>query len=418
MRYPVPHERRVEELIAAFERQLGRRPEGIAEAPGRVNLIGEHVDYNDGLVLPFAIDRSVMCAWGPSAEQRSELISLNLPAGAQLEPGVRDWAGYVDGVEDVLTDEHSLERVYYGPISFATEGDVPLGAGLSSSAAFEVAVAAAYRAACDLPIGDVELARLCQRAENEYVGVRCGIMDQFASALSKQGHALLIDCRTLAYEHVPLRLAEAGLCVVIANSGVKRELASSAYNERWRECEAAVGVLRERLGRAELASLRDVTAAEMEQVMNDERAAARPPEAGAAGGVHASGTAEEAVALRRARHVVSEIGRVAAAVEALRRDDFEELGRLMGESHRSLREDYEVSSRELDLLVGLATAQEYVVGARLTGAGFGGCTVNIVRADAVDAFERDVIAPYRERTGLAAETYVTAPSDGLRTWRL
>jgi galactokinase len=232
-------------------------------------------------------------------------------------------------------------------------------------------------------MSDVELAQLCQRAENEYVGVQCGIMDQFASALSQRDHALLIDCRTLAYRHVPLRLAEHGLAIVIANSAVRRELVTSAYNDRRRECEQAVARLREVLGRPERIEVADAD-----------------------------------VVLRRARHVVSEIGRVAEAVEALERDDFGRLGELIVESHRSLREDYEVSSEQLDLLVGLATAQEYVLGARLTGAGFGGCTVNLVRADRVEDFARDVIAPYRERTGLPAVMYVTEACDGLRTWRL
>ena len=199
-------------------------------------------------------------------------------------------------------------------------------------------------------MSDVELASLSQRAENEYVGVQCGIMDQFASALSKRDHALLVDCRTLAHRHVPLRLAGAGLVVVIANSAVRRELVTSAYNERRRECEAAVVQLREVLGRPELSSLRDVSAAEIEGIE----------------------IADDDVVLRRARHVVPEIGRVAEAVEALEGDDFGRLGELMVESHRSLRDDYEVSSEQLDLLVGLATAQEYVLGARLTGRGSGG----------------------------------------------
>jgi galactokinase len=428
---PVSREQRVEELIAAFERQFGRRPQGIAEAPGRVNLIGEHVDYNDGLVLPFAIHRSVMCAWtGADADELTlqENLTQHIDASLRLliwsveydgwtAHRIQDlnarslalrsdyefaqavgvdvaqdwyWMDYVDGVARTL----HVSGLKLGQFAGAITGNIPQGAGLSSSAALEVAFAGALRDAFALEIDDGDLARLCQRAENEYVGVQCGIMDQFASALSKRGHALLIDCRTLAYEHVPLRLAEAGLCVVIANSGVKRELASSAYNERRRECEEAVALLRERLGRLELRSLRDVTQAEMDALEID------------------------SVPLQRARHVVSEIGRVAAAVEELRHDDFDALGRLMGESHRSLREDYEVSSPELDLLVGLATAQEYVLGARLTGAGFGGCTVNLVRTETVDAFERDVMAAYRERTGLAAEMYVTEPSDGLRTWRV
>ncbi len=393
---PLLHDQRVETLIAGFEREYKRRPEGIAEAPGRVNLIGEHVDYNDGLVLPFAIDRSAMVAWAHRDDEAVWAYSIdfdehsrfNLSNVTHAAPG--SWANYVRGVCDTLGRG---ERLVLG-LTFAISGNVPQGAGLSSSAAVEVAVAGAFRAAFDIPIDNVALAQLCQRAENEYVGVQCGIMDQFASTLSVRDHALLIDCRSLAHEAVPLRLAAAGLSIVIANSAVSRELVSSAYNDRRRECAEAVADLRVRLVRPKLKSFRDVKAADLERLAID------------------------SVPMRRARHVVTEIARVAAAAEALRRDDFAALGALMVESHISLRDDYEVSSKELDLLVGLATAQDYVLGARLTGAGFGGCTVNLVRTDAVDAFARDVIAPYRERTGLPAVMYVTSPQDGLRTWRL
>ncbi len=388
----MPHEQRVEALVAAFRREFGRAPEGIAEAPGRVNLIGEHVDYNDGLVLPFAINRSVMCAFARRDDDvvRAHSIDYGEQVTVSDHDAASGWAAYVGGVLAALRDEGYAP----GGMDLAVAGDVPQGSGLSSSAAMEVAVAGAFREAFALDLDAVRLAKLCQRAENEYVGVQCGIMDQFASALSQRDHALLIDCRSLAYEAVPLRLAEAGLSVVIANSGASRELAGSAYNQRRRECEQAVVELRERLGRPGLASLRDVTPSDLDGIEID------------------------GVPMRRARHVVSEIARVGAAVDALRSDDFAALGALMQESHLSLRDDYEVSSPELDLLVGLATAQDYVVGARLTGAGFGGCTVNLVRADAVDAFERDVIAPYRDRTGLPAEMYVTGACDGLRTWRL
>jgi galactokinase len=394
----MPHEQRVETLAAAFVREFGRAPEGIAEAPGRVNLIGEHVDYNDGLVLPFAIDRSVLVAWARRDDDAvwaysahyGEHSRFNLANITHAAPG--SWANYVRGVAAVLRAGHAAA----GGIDLVIAGNVPEGAGLSSSAAMEVALAGALRDAFALPLDDVALARLCQRAENEFVGVQCGIMDQFASALSQRDHALLIDCRTLAHEAVPLRLDAAGLCVVIANSAVRRELIASAYNDRRAECDAALVELRQRLDRPGLTSLRDVTQSDLDRAI-------------------ASG---ETLPLRRARHVVSEIARVAAAVEALRRDDFAETGQLMQESHQSLRNDYEVSSRELDLLVGLATAQEYVAGARLTGAGFGGCTVNLVRADRIDAFERDVIALYRAQTGLPAEIYVTPARDGLRAWRL
>jgi galactokinase len=398
---PQPHAQRVEALVAAFHREFGRAPEGIAEAPGRVNLIGEHVDYNDGLVLPFAIDRSVLCAWAHTADRSlCEVRSLDHNDFCLLEPAAFEvlgeealrhgWASYPQAVLFGLRSEGQRTR----GLELAIAGDIPQGAGLSSSAAIEVAVAGAFRDAFDLPIDDVALAKLCQRAENEYVGVQCGIMDQFASALSRRDHALLIDCRSLAHEAVPLRLAAAGLTIVIANSAVRRELIASAYNDRRRECEQAVTELRGWLERPDLASLRDVSAADLERVRIDD------------------------VPMRRARHVVTELARVAAAVDAFSRDDFDALARLMGESHLSLRDDYEVSSRELDLLVGLATAQDYVLGARLTGAGFGGCTVNLVRTDAVDAFARNVIAPYRERTGLPAVMYVTSPQAGLRTWRL
>jgi galactokinase len=392
----IPHDQRVETLIAAFEREFGRRPEGIAEAPGRVNLIGEHVDYNDGLVLPFAIDRSVLIAWAKRNDHAVCSYSVDFSEHARFTIGnvahaaPNPWANYPRGVVQALTDSGFV----VGGLKITLSGSVPQGAGLSSSAAIEVAVAGAFRDAFDLQIDDVRLAQLCQRAENEYVGVQCGIMDQFASTLSLRDRALLIDCRSLAHEAVPLRLADAGLTIVIANSAVSRELIASAYNDRRRECEESVVELRRRMDRPDLTSLRDVSVADFADVDFD------------------------SIPMRRARHVVTEIGRVAAAVDALRHDDFAALGSLMVESHLSLRDDYEVSSTELDVLVALATAQDYVLGARLTGAGFGGCTVNLVRTDAVDAFSRDVIAPYRARTGLPAVMYVTAPQDGLRTWRL
>lgn len=392
------HDERVVAVAAAFERTFGRAPDGIAEAPGRVNLIGEHVDYNQGLVLPFAIDRSVMCAWARRDNRAVAAYSVELDELAQFEVARNDhsaradWSEYVAGVAHALVA--SGARI--GGLSLSISGDVPQGAGLSSSAALELAVAGAFRDAFALPIDDVALAQLCQRAENEFVGVQCGIMDQFASALSKRGHALFIDCRTLAYEHVPLRLDNAGLVAVIVNSAVKRELVDSAYNHRRDECADAVGRLRPLLGRPNLVSLRDVTPGEI-------------------AGIDV-GPAE--TALRRARHVVTEIARVEAAVEALRRDDFAALGQLMAASHGSLRDDFEVSCPELDLLVELAVARDYVAGARMTGAGFGGCTINLVQRDALDSFEREVVEPYRQRTGLQAETYVTSPSDGLRAWRI
>ena len=282
----------------------------------------------------------MLCAWARRDDDAVDVYSadlrehsrFDLPNVARTASGA--WPNYVRGVVDAL----ARTQPHIGGLDLAIAGDVPQGAGLSSSAALEVAVAGAFRDAFDLPLDDVALAQLCQRAENEYVGVQCGIMDQFASALSRRDYALLIDCRSLAHEAVPLRLAAAGLAIVIANSAVRRELIASAYNDRRRDCEQAVAELRLRLDRPELASLRDVSASDLERAAID------------------------TVPMKRARHVVTEIARVAAAVDALKRDDFEATGRLMVESHVSLRDDYEVSSRELDLLVDLATAQDVRAG--------------------------------------------------------
>ncbi|MEX2245954.1 MAG: galactokinase [Dehalococcoidia bacterium] len=414
----------MEALVAAFEREFARRPAGIAEAPGRVNLIGEHVDYNDGLALPFAIDRSVLVAWAARLEReracfystsetpaRVEIESLAEDAPRWDPTRSRDWGDYPEGVVWALLHADSVPARLPG-IDLAIAGNVPQAAGLSSSAALEVAVAGALRDAFDLPVDDVRLAQLCQRAENEYVGVQCGIMDQFASTLSRAGHALLIDCRSLTYEDIPLLLDAAGLAAVVVHSGVPRALAASAYNDRRRECEAAVALLRDRLGRR-ITSLRDVTEDEIATALH-------APDASRLSAKSERRPGSEAAALlfRRGRHVITEIARVRLAVEALRADDFETLGGLMAASHRSLRDDFEVSCPELDLLVDLAQAQPYVAGARLTGAGFGGCTISLVREDACDAFERDVVEAYRERTALPAVAYRTRPSDGLRTWKL
>ncbi|MBI2723527.1 MAG: galactokinase [Chloroflexi bacterium] len=386
----VPHERRLARVRAAFGRTFGHAPEGVTEAPGRVNLIGEHVDYNDGLVLPFAIERSVLVAWSrreddavwAHASDLDEEQRFNLSRVTHAAPG--SWSEYVRGVFDALIGAGMRPPA---GMELSIAGDVPRGAGLSSSAALEVAIMGAARDAYALPLDGATLAQLCQRAENAWVGVQSGIMDQYASALSRAGHALLIDCRTLTTAPVPLPLMERGIAAVIAESGVRRDLVSSAYNQRRAECADALARIRGATDRP-LASLRDATQEDL--------------------------AALDGTLLRRARHVVGEIRRVEAAINALAAADFTTLGRLMGESHASLRDDYEVSSEALDALVGLAMAQPYTLGARLTGAGFGGCTVNLVRADAVADFARDVIARYRARTGLPGAAFATAAADGLR----
>ena len=392
-----PAVERFEAITAAFRARFGRPPGGFTEAPGRVNLIGEHTDYNQGFVLPVAIDRTIAVAFAPREDGRVRAYSLDFDQEDEFaladicrredEP----WANYVRGVALILQQAgHRLTG-----LDLAIQGDVPVGAGLSSSAALEVATLGAFIAAAGLTLSDQDKALLAQRAENEFVGVACGVMDQMAAVFGRADHALRIDCRSLGTEPVPLNLEAHGLCIVVANTGVRRALTSSAYNQRREECNRAVGLLALLLHKRRPRSLRDIT-------LNDLRAHGRflPQEL-----------------LRRARHVVSENARVLATVDALQRGDLEEVGRLFYASHESLARDYEVSSPELDLMVELARSLEGVVAARMTGAGFGGCTVNLVRSDALDGFRRQVIEAYRARTGLPGEMHVCRAVDGLRTVR-
>ncbi len=385
---------RLERLAGAFWARFGRSADAVSEAPGRVNLIGEHLDYNEGHVLPVAIDRTVMAAFAARADRRVRVYSVDFEQEStfSLDSIGRDeacpWSDYVRGVAHVLQQaDHDLVG-----LDIALQGDVPIGAGLASSAALEVAALGAFRSAAGLAIDGRDLALLGQRAENEFVGVSCGIMDQFVAALAVQDHALLIDCRSLDYEAVPAGFSTGRLSIVVADTGVRRALAGSQYNVRRQECGEALTLLRERLARRAVRSLRDVTPEDMER-----HGEALPP-----------------ALYRRARHVVVEEERVLACVDALRRGDLEAVGRLLAASHASLRDDYEVSCPELDLMVELTHAARGVLGARLTGAGFGGCTVNLVRAEAVGAFEGEVIEAYRSRTGLPGRMYVCRPVGGLR----
>ena len=374
----------------AFERLFGASPETVARAPGRVNLIGEHTDYNQGFVLPAAIDRYIWFAGRRRSERRIRLQSLDFQDGVELDldglqrNGQHPWSNYVCGVAKYL--EVGGHRLPGADIVFG--GDVPREAGLSSSAAVEVAAAAFWQSLAGLKLDPVYLIKLARRAENEFVGVPSGIMDQFISALGRQHHALLLDCRDLSYRHVPLR---DDVKVVVCNSGVKRALAKSEYEVRVQQCREAVAQV-SRAGR-EVRSLREVT-------LNDlEAARERLSE----------------VVMRRARHVVTENQRVLDAVKVLQDGDLNRFGELMNASHESLRRDYEVSSKELDVLVDIARQQPGALGARMTGAGFGGCTVNLVREDAAAAFVQAVQEGYRRILGLVAETYIFRASDGALT---
>jgi galactokinase len=370
-----------------FNKIFGARPEVLVRAPGRVNLIGEHTDYNEGFVLPAAIDRYIEFAGRRRADRtvRAHSTDFNDSVEFSLDNNQKDsehrWSNYLRGVSKFLEEDgHRLSGA-----DVVLGGDVPREAGLSSSAAVEVAATTFWQKLLGLQLDPVYAVKLSRRAENEFVGVPCGIMDQFISALGRREHALFLDCRDLSYRHVPLR---GDVKVVVCNSGVKRALAQSEYEVRLKQCRQSVAQLRT----AGLAvnSLRDVDPEDLET---------------------ARGALSE-ILLRRARHVVTENHRVLEAVEVLTEGDLERFGELMNASHESLRDDYEVSSKELDVLVELAWKQPGTLGARMTGAGFGGCTVNLVRADAAGAFAEAVRQGYQEALGLKAEIYVCQASDG------
>jgi len=381
--------------IAAFRAAFNGEPAFVARAPGRVNLLGEHVDYNDGWVLPVAIDRAAYVAAAPCSSALVSLAAPDLSDSASFrtmgfehkqdafgQPLPR-WALYPAGVAWSL-EAHGLA---VGGLDAAVASSVPVGAGLSSSAAVEVVFATAWQHLGRWALPPLDLARACQRAENEYVGVQSGLMDQFASACGRAGHALLLDCRTLDWQALPL---PAGVSVVVADSGVRRELAGGEYNRRRQQCQAAVLALRDAVGDPAIRALRDVSLEDF-----DRHAAALDP-----------------LVARRARHVVRECDRMRRAPALLQAGRLADFGALMNDCHRDLRDLYEVSTPELDVLAATAQKLKGCYGARLTGAGFGGCTVNLVAADAAEAFARELSAAYASATGRAAEIYVCQASDG------
>jgi len=379
-----------EQAARRFHEAFGGPPPRLAEAPGRVNLIGEHTDYNDGFVLPMGIARHAVVAFRPRADRRLRAASVAFDETRTVDidtlapgGGGGHWMDYVAGVAWALRQDGRDVR----GADLAVAGDVPIGAGLSSSAALEVAVARALCAASSLPWDAVEMARLCQRAENAYVGMNCGVMDQFAASASAEGHALLLDCRSLKTEAVPL---PAGAAAVVMDTGVRRSLAGSAYNDRRRSCEEAVAVLRG--ASPDVRALRDVTAALLEA----ERGHLDP------------------VAFKRAAHVVVENFRPVQMAAALRAGDLATAGRLMNESHASLRDLYEVSCAELDAMVEIAQAQAGCLGARMTGAGFGGCAVALVESTHAEAFTGEVERTYRARYDLPAALFTGRPAAGAR----
>ncbi len=376
------------QLLDGFQARFGAGA-SIYRAPGRVNLIGEHTDYNDGLVLPAAIEFYCWAAIARRRDRKLAIHSENFHETIEKDldslspPAKKHWTNYPLGVAWAL-------RQAGKPLTGANiyiAGEIPLGSGLSSSAAIEVAVGFALLGNSGHEVDRTELARLCQRAENEFVGARVGIMDQFVSCYGRASHALLVDCRSLEYKYVKL---QPDVQLVICNTMVKHELASSEYNARRAECEEGIHLLGEVY--PEIRALRDVS---LHQLENQRARLSRK-------------------VFARCRHVITENARVKSAVEAFGKGNIKDLGTLMQDSHRSLRDDYEVSCKELDLMVEIASAQPGLVGARMTGGGFGGCTINLVEAAAVNDFKRNVAAEYSSRTGLTPEIYVSPASEGVQ----
>ena len=375
------------ELAATHRRVFDEEPIGVYAAPGRVNLIGEHTDYAGGFVMPAAIDFATLAAISPRADNVVSIYSANFDERAEYPldrvpaHGSHQWSDYPFGVLQVLR----AEGIKIGGFSLSLIGDVPLGAGLSSSASIEVATVLAVLAVAGSALPRPKMALLAQRAENEYVGANVGIMDQFVACCGARDHALLLDCRSLAYKLAPI---PANLNLVICNTMVKHSHAGGEYNTRRAEVEEATAILRSH--RPEVALLRDATPADLEQW----------------------GHEMPLNVLKRARHIITDSLRAEAAAAALERGDLQQLGKLMAEAHASYRDDFEASCPEADLMVKLASQQPGLVGARLTGGGFGGCTVNLVEEQHAAAFGDAVAAEYEKQTGIHPDVFRCRAADG------
>ena len=367
----------ISEFIARYQEQ----PALVVRAPGRVNIIGEHTDYNDGFVLPMAINRAAWIALRPRSDSLVELTAIDMgkTLAFNLEDLVYDgpgWIEYVKGIAFSLQEAGYYLKGWEGIMA----GDVPIGAGLSSSAALELAAARAFASVSNLPWDPVEMARIGQAAENQWVGMNCGIMDQMISAAGEAGHALLIDCRSLATETVPLPL---GTNIVVMDTATRRGLVDSAYNERRRQCETAAAFFG-------VPALRDV---DMQTFIA--RASELDP-----------------LIRRRARHVISENERTIQAALAMKNEDGQTLGKLMDASHISMRDDFEISGEELNQMVTLAQGQAGCFGARMTGGGFAGCAVALVESANVNQFAMNVGAAYMSATGLEPQIYICDATNG------
>ncbi|HLO34188.1 MAG TPA: galactokinase [Anaerolineales bacterium] len=383
----------IHHITNVFQEKFKDAPTHIARAPGRVNLLGEHVDYNDGFVLPAAIDRATYIAFAATDAEQTTLVAVDFNQEAFFSSGtlqlktqmdgsaLPEWASYPAGIMWALRENqleaHSLNAVY--------ASDVPRGSGLSSSASVEMAFMIAWQALNGWTLPAMQRALLGQKAENQYVGVNCGIMDQFASACGVENRLLLLDCRSLEWKTIPL---PEDISIVIADTKVRRKLTSGEYNKRRAACEEAVRLLKQDL--PNIRSLRDVSVVEFN------RHAGKLPE----------------VVSKRARHVVEEIERSKQAEALLEAGNIRRFGELMNECHVSLRDLYEVSCPELDVMARIAQSLDGCYGARLTGAGFGGCTVNLVAHEEAQAFSELLAQGYQSEIGYRPEIYITRASNG------
>jgi len=368
-------------VIQAFQKEFGSDPVFITQSPGRVNIIGEHTDYNDGFVLPMAINYATWFALRPRQDRRVIISALDKNEKLDFDldnfsKGKGSWREYITGVAWALKEAGHKLKGWEGVFS----GDVPIGAGLSSSAALELALARAFSLVSDLDWNPVQMALICQTAENHWVGINSGIMDQMISACGKENYALMIDCKTLETKQVPL---PENTQIVILDTATRRGLVDSAYNERRAQCEAVACHF-------DVGTLREITQDQL---------------------VERAGILDLTL-YKRAHHVISGNQRVLDAVKALNKGDAEKLGLLMNKSHISMRDDFEISREEMDQMVSIAQAQPGCYGARMTGGGFGGCAVALVAEEQVENFQKVVVREYKKITGLNAKVYLTLAADG------
>ncbi len=368
-------------VIQGFQEEFESDPVFITHSPGRVNIIGEHTDYNDGFVLPMAINYAAWFALRPRQDNRVVITALDKNEKLDFDlgnfsKGTGGWKEYVSGVAWALQEAGHKLKGWEGVFA----GDVPIGAGLSSSAALELALARAFALVSDMDWDPVQMALSCQKAENHWVGINSGIMDQIISACGKENFALMIDCRNLKIIHVPL---PKNTQIVILDTATRRGLVDSAYNERKAQCDAVACHF-------DVKALRDITQDQLEK------------RAGIL----------DLTLYRRAQHVISENQRVLDAVKAFKKGDAEGLGLLMNQSHASMRDDFEISRKEMDQMVSIAQSQPSCYGARMTGGGFGGCAVALVAEDQVEKFQEAVVREYKEITGLKAKVYLSLAADG------